>query len=213
MNTNAISLYYINLAKRTDRRIEIEREIDGISSTFSSCTRMEGVETPKNGAIGCAASHCKALQHFIFSTDAQVAIIFEDDFTFNCAPTEATTTIRNLAILLREYDVAMLAYNLRAGLPTSTPGIIRIFSALTTSGYMLKKSFAYTLLNCFQQAHKNLTHGLSELPKDTANAISAIDVAWQRLQSTHRFFGYYPALGYQRPSISDISNQFADYNV
>jgi GR25 family glycosyltransferase involved in LPS biosynthesis len=208
-----IPIYYINLSKREDRRTEIEQEISKIQPVTSSSVRIDAVEWSANGAVGCAASHCVALSTFLHSSTENYALILEDDFAFSFSADVSVIAINNLLKILPSADIALLSYNLRCGIPTDIPNIIRIFSALTTSGYIVTRRFAYRLLHCFQESHNNLSTTLCVLPKDTANALGAIDVAWGRLQLNSRFIAYSPAIGKQRPSYSDISMSFADYKV
>ncbi len=38
------------------------------------------------------------------------------------------------------------------------------------------------------------------------------DVYWCKLMPLHKWYAFYPKLGHQRPSFSDIEQSFSDYN-
>lgn len=68
--------FVINLQRRHDRLIEIQKEFDYMGWSFE---RFEAIDT--NSYIGCALSH-KAIAKIILERKYNYAIVFEDDIFF-----------------------------------------------------------------------------------------------------------------------------------
>ena len=73
-----INTLYINLDKRTDRRLHVENELKKIN--IGNVTRFKGIEM-KNGAIGCSMSHMKCLEQ-AKNNNWDCVFICEDDIEF-----------------------------------------------------------------------------------------------------------------------------------
>lgn len=73
------NLFYINLARRADRRTHFELELKQMGITC--CERFDAIDTgPGQGNHGCTASH-RALMDLIVQRQLPRAFIFEDDCT------------------------------------------------------------------------------------------------------------------------------------
>jgi hypothetical protein len=191
-------IYYINLDKRLDRKEQIMSELNKLKPA----ERVPGVYIEDFGALGCTYSHIECLNRFIKSGKPH-CIIFEDDFMFkdiNCIE-----TLDNFFNLNIDYDVCMLSIG--SGILEDTDySLKKVISGQTTSGYIVNKSFAQTLLN-------NYIEG-AELLKTTQNlSLYSIDQYWKKLQPQNKWYVFSPTLGIQRPSYSDITKQFEDYNA
>ena len=134
-------IYYINLDHRKDRYEHINNELRKTNINLSKVNRIPGVYIKELGILGCAKSHCLALEAFIKSGKNH-CIIFEDDFTF----TESQTTVNNLINKvfneLKTFDVVMLASNILNSQPTDYNFLVKIIDAQTLSGYAVSKQFA-----------------------------------------------------------------------
>jgi hypothetical protein len=77
-------IFYINLEKRLDRRVEIEIELTNMELPFE---RFPAIETPGRGILGCGLSH---LSVFKLAKERKFrnVLIFEDDFYFLISKTE-----------------------------------------------------------------------------------------------------------------------------
>jgi hypothetical protein len=80
----------------------------------------------------------------------------------------------------------------------------RCLKAFTTSGYMINKRFAVTLL-------QNIREGVENLIRQDIQSMFAIDVYWMRLQLTTKWYVFKPKLGQQSAGYSDIENCYVDY--
>jgi glycosyl transferase family 25 len=186
-------VYYINLAHRTDRREQIEKELERSPWPVQ---RVEAVHVPDYGIVGCGLSHIKTLRMFLESPHDH-CIIFEDDFQF-------TRPLEELSVPGVEWDVVMLGGNVLSQGPY-TRDLNQVYDAQTTSGYMITKNFAKILL-------ENMEEGLALLQK-TRNRIYSLDIYWKKLQPMSRWYIFNPKFGKQRPSYSDIEQCAADYGV
>ena len=76
-------IYYINLAHRKDRLTNIINELNKTNIDSKKINRIPGIYIKDFGSLGCAKSHCLALESFLKShSDNKYCIIFEDDFQF-----------------------------------------------------------------------------------------------------------------------------------
>jgi GR25 family glycosyltransferase involved in LPS biosynthesis len=194
-------IYYINLDKRTDRKEQIICELNKLKP--DEIERVPGVYIEEFGALGCLYSHIECLNRFIKSGKPH-CIIFEDDFMFKDLNfNEYLETFFNLNI---DYDVCMLSIGCGHLEDTEYSFLKKVKSGQTASGYIVNKKFAQTLLN-------NLMEG-SELLKSTHNTFLYVnDQYWKKIQPQNKWYVFSPTLGLQRPSYSDITKQFEDYNA
>lgn len=205
---------YINLEHRADRRTAIETVLGSLEGCFSSVVRLDATLNPEFGALGCAASHCRALSQFLFSSDSSSAVIFEDDFELLVEAGQFKEMITHLVDHLNDYDCVCFAYNYPVVLGERRPDkLIRVVSSLSCSCYFVTRSFAYRLLPCFAESHAILKRFEHVRPKKSVAALAAIDVMWKRLQLSSNCFVTESQYGKQRPSFSDVERQFVDYGA
>ena len=196
-------VYYINLYKRTDRKEQIIGEINKLNLKTDQIKRVSGVYIEEFGALGCSYSHIECLKNFIKS-DKSNCIIFEDDFMFK--DINVNENLNNFFNLNIDYDICMLSINSNNLKNTEYSFLNKVIDGQTTSGYIINKKFAKTLLN-------NYIEG-SELLKNTKNqSLYSIDQYWKKLQPNNKWYVFNPTLGIQRPSYSDINKKFEDYKV
>lgn len=73
-------IMYINLNRRTDRREEIEQELNSMGLMEKSI-RFEAIDRPGKGIVGCTYSHLGCLK-YAREQNWKNVLILEDDFTF-----------------------------------------------------------------------------------------------------------------------------------
>ena len=73
-------IFYINLDKRTDRRAEIEQELQQFN-LYDKAERFPAIPVPNQGILGCTMSHLAVLKLAKERKYKQV-LILEDDFFF-----------------------------------------------------------------------------------------------------------------------------------
>jgi hypothetical protein len=201
------AIYYINLDHRTDRNEAFLREMDKIEFPREKVKRISGVYEKERGHLGCSKSHILAMEDFLNSNHRN-CIVFEDDFEFS----QPTETIESYFHQLAKipYDVCMLAGNEQDLRDSGIPHLKKVNMCLTTSGYMVSKSFAPILLQNFKEGAQLLEKSYNE---GQYRGEYAIDQYWCLLQRESKWYIFDPKIGKQRNSFSDIMGGVVDYNV
>ncbi len=202
MSENIDKIIYINLNKRTDRRAEIEEELNKFNLPFE---RFEAIETPEFGILGCGKSHLAVLK-LAKERGYKNVLILEDDFTFIVSKEtfeEQLTFFFNDQI---DYDVLMLSYNLHEQMPTDYEYIFKILNVQTASGYIVNQSYYDTLINLYEYA-------MPLLESTRIHWVYANDVVWNTIMPADKWVGFVKRIGKQRPSYSDNGCSWADYGV
>lgn len=214
-------VYYINLDIRTDRNAEFLLEMEKMNIPENKIVRISAVHEKERGHLGCSLSHIKTLTQFL-ETDHQTCIVFEDDFEFTEPPDVVNSAFQELIDNNINFDVCMLSGNVYETSPIAEyPFIRKAQKVLTTSGYMLSKSFAPTLLENFKEGAKLLEKSYDERidikKKDPSqynySGEYAIDQYWTALQEDNKWYIFQPKLGSQRQSYSDIMENNVRYSV
>ena len=192
--------FYINLDRRTDRRAEFEGEC----AAMGICVERFPAIVDPTGFIGCHKSHLEVLKKARCQGLHNV-LIFEDDFKFIVSKEEFESNLNAFFDSNIEYDVLMLSYLLNNGEPHNEI-VGRVKEAQTASGYIVHSRFYDTLID-------NLETNLAGLIDTHRHWIHLNDQCWKQLQPCAQWFYFQKRIGIQRPSYSDLSNRFAEYNV
>jgi len=175
-------IVYINLEHRTDRKAEIEKELEIIPA--EKVLRFNAI-SDSNRAFGCTKSHIAVIEMAIDKGWSSV-LVLEDDASW-CNFEREYPILEKL--VQQPYDVICLG-----ALGYSNPKTHRLIQGQTTTAYLVHSHYYPTLLNNFREA----------LQKKRA-----LDQYWKLLQKTDMW--YRVRLMYQRPSFSDICNCNVDY--
>jgi GR25 family glycosyltransferase involved in LPS biosynthesis len=193
-------IFYINLAKRTDRRCQIEDELARMGLTAE---RFEGIlKSP--GIVGCGYSHLAVLKE-ARDRGLKNVLIFEDDFELLV---DKETFFGELERFFQRgipYDVVMLSYNIEKSVAIDDL-IMKVDAATTASGYIVNSAFYDTLIELYET-------NLPLLESTGHHWLYANDQIWKQLQPSAQWFAFTKRLGRQRGSYSDNSCQFMDYGV
>jgi GR25 family glycosyltransferase involved in LPS biosynthesis len=201
------AILYINLEHRHDRDEHFLNEIRKIDPLLKKTHRIDAVCNKSNGALGCTLSHIKAINLFL-DNPWNTCIIFEDDFTFINNDIEYIN--KSLLYLFdnsNDFDVLLLGVgctNLKI-VPTKNSNINKVESSQTTSGYILTKQYANTLLSNFIESSNNMI----ELGWDSK---WCADQYWKQLMPIANWYTLKDRIGYQYGNYSDIENGITDYN-
>ena len=203
-------VYYINLDHRTDRKAQIESELDKLGVPESKRLRISGIYNKAFGILGCGLSHKKALETFVAS-DHQTCLIFEDDFQFTLDMNYVKYLLKSVFEEKVPFDVVMLAGNLFSTEKTQWPFLQKVFDGQTASGFLITKSFAPKLVQCLQES----TTFLKEWHKHTGEKKHEFcnDIYWKKLQPQSNWFVLHPKTGLQRESYSDNEYKVTSYGV
>ena len=201
MSKNISKIIYINLNKRTDRREQIEKELNDFNLPFE---RFEAIENPGFGTVGCGKSHLNVLK-IARDRNYENILILEDDFTFLVSKEEFENQLTNFFNLNIEYDVCMLSYNLIRHESTSYNFIVKALEVQTASGYIVNKKYYSKLIDLYEVA-------MPLLEQTRQHWIYANDAVWKQYQEKDNWYCFSKRIGRQRPGYSDNGQSYCDNN-
>lgn len=202
-------VYYINLDYRTDRRLQFEDWIEESKFPLEKVTRVSAVHVPGRGHLGCTLSHIKTLELFLQSNH-KVCLILEDDYI----PINIKTFWENFNKLEDyhiDFDLIMCAYNNLECDSGPAEFLKKVKASFTSSGYLITKSFAPILLQNLYEAAKLCDE------KENETLVKAdefcIDVYWTKLMPISKWYCFFPRIGKQSASYSDVQGHYTEYNA
>ena len=136
------AVVYINLAERKDRKLHIEKEIEKLNGIYKTKERIDAVKH-KVGAKGCALSHIKAL-NLAKTKGWKNVLIVEDDLTFYEA---SAPLIIAYVTSSYQFDVLLIAGNIKSSSKKETLGLARALKVLTTACYLVRDHYYDILIN------------------------------------------------------------------
>jgi glycosyl transferase family 25 len=193
-------IIYINLAKRTDRKELLEQELNNFELKYE---RFEAIETPEFGTLGCEISHLTVLK-IAKERGYKNILIFEDDFTFLVDKEELEENLSKFFKEKIDYNVCMISYNILKKEESEYDFLWKSLDVQTASGYIVNSNYFDTLIELFEEA-------LPLLESTKAHWIYALDQIWKPLQLKDKWYCFKTRIGKQRPSFSDNTNSFANY--
>lgn len=194
------ALYYINLEYRIDRKMDFLTWVEESRFPEEKIVRIDAVHTPHRGHIGCLLSHIKALETFIESSKS-MCLVFEDDYV----PLDIGGYWKNFEKLFeskKNFDLVMCSYNELKSEETDVPFLQKVNQSYTSSGYLITREFAPKLLDNFKEATVNVIK-IEEETRKKCNEY-CLDVHWTKLMAVSNWYCFYPKIGIQRESFSDI---------
>ena len=201
-------VYYINLDHRTDRNEEFLEWITESGFPMDKLARVQAVHVPLMPHAGCSMSHIKTLEIFLES-DLPTCLIFEDDYI----PLNVGAFWKNFDKLFaseKEFDIVLCSYNELKSEETDAPFLRKVLCSLTASGYLITRDFAKTLLEHWKEGLNLFTEEFSA----GRNPFQyMLDTYWQKLMPSHNWLTFYPRLGIQRPSYSDLQGENTNYGA
>lgn len=205
------SIHIINLTHRTDRYARIKAWLDETNVPAEKIHRVDAIYTPGYGHIGCIASHIRALEDFLKS-GGQIGLIFEDDFE----PTSMVTFWDNYKQLFDsglKFDCVLGSYNAETieEAPSEAPFLRRLRSSMTASAYLVTRDYATVIHRCFVEAFYLTQFEESYTRMKTHQFMH--DVYWHTLMKQDHWYCFYPRIGYQVESYSDIQQHVTNYGV
>jgi glycosyl transferase family 25 len=196
------AIFVINLENRTDRRIAMQEQLlrVGWHAEFFSAIRPDSAAGfPSVGARGCFLSHLSVLK-IAQKLGVQRAIILEDDVNF--VPDFRERWISSISALVRQEWSVFYPGHVLERLPE---GVSRLppTTAVRCTHFMVINRIALSAL----------IHGLETILSRPAGHILGgpmhVDGAYstiRRQDHSLATFVYSPALGYQRPSRTDVGD-------
>ncbi len=137
MSHNICKIVYINLNRRTDRREQIETELNNFGLQYE---RFEAIETPGFGIYGCGLSHLSVLK-LAKEGNYDNILILEDDFQFLVSKEEFETQLNGFFEEKIAFDVCMISYNIKRHQDVGLIYVNKIIEAQKASGYIINKHY------------------------------------------------------------------------
>lgn len=188
---------YINLAHRTDRREQVESELQKLG--VSNYTRFDAIRNTTHGGLGCVSSHIQCLNNGLASGKPYIMVL-EDDVEFKMSRDEWLELLFHLASL--DFDVVTMDYNEKHGqfAPCAHPFFKRVLKSHNLTFYIVAAHYVPTL-------RKNFEVSRTLLSLIGQYNTFAVDRWWNLLQQKHKWYTYYKRLAEQRGGYSDIGQR------
>jgi len=199
------NVYYINLEKSLDRRIQVEKELKRMNWKYE---RFDAISA-EDGRLGCCISHLKIIE-MAKEKDLEYVVVVEDDIRFTqpkkynrmLSEFKKFTKLNNM-----KYDVLLFGANIpnkANGIKKVNDLIYKVTTGLTSTGYIVNKHYYDTLIDNYRESVKLLIN-YRDLD------IGCIDINWLKLQNTGDWYILFPRTITQRPARSLIQNNYVDY--
>lgn len=209
-------VFYINLDMRTDRRIEVENELNS-NFKYTRAERMPGIPS-EPGIFGCTMSHITLYRRMI-REGWNTMMVIEDDAML--VTSRETLDAYIDAFLDDEVPDIFCIANSCGENVVYNQSFRRCFNTQTTACYIVKRKFIETLIACYFENPEDIMDMPADVP-EIGKRIGYIDTSWFPLQKTHYFMmpnteihpgTYIGRLVVQRPSYSDILHKHTDYKL
>ena len=176
-------VYYINLDRREDRRVQAELEFDKVGLRYVQ--RMPGIEH-ENPAHGCHLSHACIFSDALIKGYDRI-LILEDDVEF--FPNAINNLIASLWELPPNWDMFYLGANLdRYPAYEISPHIARLEGAFATHAYAIRRTL-------FRKLH-DINSSMDTIHNDVVYAST--------IHPNYQCYLALPLVAGQRDSYSDI---------
>jgi glycosyl transferase family 25 len=197
-------IFYINLDKRTDRKIEIESQLNAFGLSYE---RFSAIETPGQGIVGCGLSHTAVLK-LAKECGYRNILILEDDFEFLVSKDEFELQLTQLFEHQPSisFDVCMLSYNLHLSEPhTSGSNVVGCVKyAQTASAYIVNAHYYDMIIQLYEWA-------IPLLKQTGQHWIYANDVIWRQLQTKDKWVYFLTRVGRQSAGYSDNAQSYQNH--
>lgn len=206
-------VYYINLDKREDRRIQVEGELEKLGVPSEKLTRVSAADHTKyqlrsQRGAGCTKSHLEAWTAG-FKAGHQTILVLEDDFQLIMDPDAAKNIISQAFTLFPNFTVCNLGYSIRGSYGSNYDmkfGFKQCYSAQTTSAYIIRAKTLPMLVPIINHSYDNLMKGQDY-------SLNAIDQVWKYVQRIDNQWILAPKISKQRDSYSDIEASNMNYGT
>ena len=186
------AIFYINLDERTDRRKEVEQELEGMGLPFE---RFAGIKTTP-GIIGCGIAHCGVIKEARRRGYKNVLVV-EDDFMFLVDKETFRSELEAAIQEVPDYDVLMLGYSMKQSQPFSDR-LLRVIEAQAGSAYLVNAKMYDSLIAIWEFGNQKILEKMEHW-------LYANDQVWKRIQPSSQWYAFSRRIGKQRPSIGDTS--------
>ncbi|HCM62005.1 MAG TPA: glycosyl hydrolase family 25 [Morganella sp. (in: Bacteria)] len=192
---------YINLAKRTDRRENIEFQLKKMAVPPEKIIRFEAIEHDE-GALGCAMSHVAVLT-MAKENDWQNVLILEDDMVFN-DDDESHDRINYFfsSLVSTNWDVGFLSGSYFR-IAQIKECFYKASCVYLANSYIVNHHYYDELIDVFDVSIDQMNKGVNRYE-------CSLDIFWHHLMGRDDWFALYPCVGYQLVDMSDIEGYITD---
>ncbi len=202
-------ILYINLAKRKDRRKNLEAELLRVGADPQKVFRIEGYHDELNGTRGCLYSHIEALEFAIIKGWKNV-LILEDDCRFTANKEQIDLYIRNFLQFFQEnWDVFFLGTLLKISYPTAHEEYLRVLFSFHSHAYAVNGPYLPKLKDHFCTIYDSMREDLFF----TSSLEKALDRQWITLQLSDRWLVGKQMIARQGRSYSDIEKEVKPHRL
>lgn len=194
-----MSVVYINLDHREDRRTHVETQLKSIG--IENAVRFSAIKHD-DGALGCSMSHLKCVENAKKNNDKYL-MVCEDDIEFT-DPDLFTTQLNSFFNSNIKWDVILLAGNNMMPFVQENNYSIKVMNCQTTTGYIVKNAYYDTLIN-------NYKDGIERLIETNNHLKYSIDKYWFRLQRKDNWYLIIPLSVVQKEDYSDIEKKITNF--
>ena len=194
------NVFYINLEERTDRRESVEKQLNELGWKYK---RFNAIKNKQKGSIGCSFSHLAVLK-IAREKNLPYVVVIEDDIEFTNIP-KFQKIYKKFVDSGVDFDVYLLAGNLRRGNIKINNSLTKVRSSFTTTGYIVKNAYYDKLID-------NIKLGLQYLLRNLKNPYYTIDAFWMRLQKQDNWYISRPRTVTQLKDFSDIEKKLTNYD-
>lgn len=226
----SVPLLCINLDRRPDRLERVTAELARLGRRWSTpgqedqrqqqqqpppTLRVQAVDLPGRGALGCTLSHARCLELAIAREWPAVVVLEDDFFSMNSAGfvRDADAFLLSAAQVGRGaalWDVLMLSTDPSQSTPAPPPAagrtvgfLARVHKAFGAEAYLVRGAANMRALLANLRECAGL---LARAPLGEQWPSPELDTHWERLMERDRWFVRYPLTGGQTPGVSDITN-------
>lgn len=195
-------IIYINLDRRTDRRQEIEEEFRKYNIPPQKITRYSAIDYSDRPEVACAMSHVGVLTQASIMPIKNV-LILEDDFEFLENPEESLRLFFTSACQPTDWDVVMLAYDIKQARDHNSL-VGQVIESSNAAAYLIRKHAIPGLI-------KVISDNIEPLLKTREHWNYMSDIVWSQLMKSGKWFYFIKPLGHQRKGYSDLSRMVIEH--
>jgi len=200
---NIDKIFFINLDRRPDRLKQFMDQYKHFNFDPEKLERFSAISIEDNPTLGCHFSHLQVIK-IARQRNYKNVLIFEDDFMFLIEPEHFYQKLKDFFSLNLDFSVLMLAY-FHHNETRINDLVSSTSNASNAAGYLVNHS-------CYDELIEKLEYGLEMLENTGEHWNYVNDQIWKKLQGD-KWLIFNERVGKQRPSYSDLSKQFVDYNV
>lgn len=202
MSSNIEHIFYINMDKRQDRRVDIENDLKKYDL---NAERFVGIPH-EEGIVGCSKSHLEVIK-LAKHRGYKNVLILEDDFTFVVSKEVFELSLNSFFNDVKSFDICMLCCNMVKKIDIKPYSYLdRIIECSNACAYIINSHYYDKIIHLYEWA-------IPLLEETKQHWIYANDQVWKKYQKTDIWYCFNPRLGKQKSGYSDNAKAYVDYDI